>query len=140
MKLITYPNPILQRPSQPINLVNFGVKKLKKISQQMRKVMKKNKGVGLAAPQVGLNIRFCIASDLVLINPLIIERSSEATIDKEGCLSLPNTEREISRAVRIKIRALNFDNKTYEFEADGLLARIIQHELDHLDGILIIDK
>lgn len=144
MRIITYPNPILQTSAQEINLADFNVKKLRKLIKNMVKTMRKADGVGLAAPQVGYGMRLCVIkqteNDLVLINPMIATRSKKTAIMEEGCLSLPNVKAKVKRAKWIKIKTQNIKGEFDEFEAGDLLARVIQHEIDHLNGILIIDK
>jgi len=147
MKIITYPNPLLQTRSQEINLVDFDVKKLRKLARKMIKLMNKHKGIGLAAPQAGESLRMCVINskagcllkDLILINPIIIERSMEKNIKKEGCLSLPKVQIDVERPMWIKIKTIDFEGRSFNLETGDLLARVIQHEIDHLDGMLIID-
>jgi len=151
MKIVKYPNPILTKPAKDINLSNLNLKQLKRLKQltkQMTKTMYQHDGIGLAAPQIGQNLRLCIIGkktgdleeDLILINPLVIERSVETSILEEGCLSLPKVKIDVERPVWIKVRTSDFDGGSFKLEAHDLLARVIQHEIDHLDGILIIDK
>ena len=145
LPLIYYPNPILKKESKKID--NFS--DIKKLAQDMIETMDSNKGIGLAAPQIGKNIRLAIISkeadeslkdDLVLINPKIFSASKDMEIEKEGCLSVPNIEVDVKRHKKIKIRFLDENGKERKLKATGLFARVIQHEIDHLDGVLIIDK
>lgn len=110
--------------------------------------MRAAQGVGLAAPQVGELVRVCVvevARDgeaperAVLVNPEIIDRDGRA-VAEEGCLSIPGVYAPVGRATWIRVRALNEKGKRVEFEARDLFARAIQHEVDHLDGILFIDR
>lgn len=106
--------------------------------------MKENKGIGLAAPQVGDNRRIFVCSiddsdPLVFINPEIIETSMETTIYEEGCLSLPGIYADVERPERVKIQAWNRRGRPFKIDADGLMATCIQHELDHLNGVLFVD-
>ncbi len=148
MKIITYPNPILQAPAQEINLADLAVKKLQKLIKNMVKNMHKADGVGLAAPQVGKSLRISVINkkaggltdDLILINPVIISGSLETEIQQEGCLSLPGVQIKIERTKWIKVKAIDLNGNRFYLEARDLLARVIQHEIDHLDGVLIIDK
>lgn len=148
MKLIIYPNSILRQKTSEIDLADFDVKKLKKIAQKMIKIMHKHRGAGLAAPQVGKSLRISVINkktggltdDLILINPVIISSSLETDIQQEGCLSLPGVQVKIERTKWIKVKAIDLNSNTYDLEAHNLLARAIQHEIDHLDGVLIIDK
>ena len=108
----------------------------------MADTMYKNKGVGLAGNQVGILKRVIVVDDgeglLQLINPVILEKEG-TQIDKEGCLSLPDIYGDVERADKIKVKAQNPQGKYIEFEAEGYLARIIQHEVDHLEGKLFSD-
>jgi len=143
-------NPILRKKSQPIKLtltqrgrkINDDIRKLAK---DMLETMNKNNGIGLSACQVGKNIRlFIVPKELskkyVFINPKIITISKKTDVMEEGCLSLPGLFLPIKRATSLKIKALNEDGKEFKLKAKGLLACVIQHENDHLNGILIIDK
>ncbi len=101
-------------------------------------------GVGLAAPQVGLSLRMFVMDygdgPIKVINPEIIEKSEEKVIDEEGCLSLPDVFAEVERAKWIKVRFQNERGEWQEMELEGYSARVFQHEYDHLDGILFIDR
>ena len=102
-------------------------------------------GVGLAAPQVGISQRFfvIIADDdvrRVFVNPQIVYKSDDLTSYEEGCLSIPGVYEDIMRPSKVTVQALNENGKPFTLEADGMLARIIQHEYDHLDGVLYIDR
>jgi len=109
---------------------------------RMARIMAENEGVGLAAPQLGINKRIIIAdtgkSLLKLINPQILEKEGEDLLS-EGCLSLPEVFVPVNRASKIKIEGLNENKKIINLTIEGFLARIIQHEIDHLNGVLIID-
>ena len=104
-------------------------------------------GIGLAAPQVGVGLRFAIVdlmpdekpSPIALINPEIVARSQEQATREEGCLSLPGQYAEVTRPARVKVRYLDQTGRGGEIEAEGLLAACLQHEIDHLDGILFVD-
>ncbi len=142
-------NSILKKKSQPIKLVSTprGGKideKVLKLAQDMTKIMKKSNGIGLSACQVGKNIRmFVIIKELskkqIFINPEIIKISKKTNIVEEGCLSMPNIYLPIKRAVSLKIKAFDENNKQFKLKATGLLSQAIQHEIDHLNGILIVD-
>ncbi|MBR4179737.1 MAG: peptide deformylase [Treponema sp.] len=132
----------LRQKSVPVAEVNDEIRQL---AEDMFETMIEAEGVGLAAPQVGRNIRMfvLIADDdvrRVFINPQIIQTSSETGEYDEGCLSIPQVYETIVRPVRVTVQALNEKGRPFTLEADGLLARIIQHEYDHLDGILYIDR
>jgi len=139
--LIGENNKTLRQRSLPVRHINADVRSL---IEQMKKVMKQNNGVGLAAIQIGEPTRIivCEIDDkfYAFINPEIIKSFSETSVMGEGCLSLPNIYGEVERPKKISIKAINFDGKKIKMKAFGLLARVIQHEIDHLDGILFIDK
>ena len=119
---------------------------LKLLISDMKETMNDSNGVGIAAVQVGVLRRIIIVEDVdtneqkVFINPVIVEKSNEHEIDTEGCLSVPGMKGKVDRAIKIKVKAKNENMEDVEFEATGLYAREIQHEVDHLDGILYIDK
>ena len=119
---------------------------LKLLISDMKETMNDSNGVGIAAVQVGVLRRIIIVEDVdtneqkVFINPVILEKSNEHEIDTEGCLSVPGMKGKVDRVLKIKVKAKNENMEDVEFEAEGLYAREIQHEIDHLDGILYIDK
>ena len=119
-------------------------KKLKKLMDDMAETMYENDGVGLAAPQIGQNIRLVVIDCqdehglLELINPVITFKEGEV-VDTEGCLSVPDIYGEVTRAAKVKVEFMNRRGKRQHLTATGLLARCIQHELDHLEGQLFID-
>jgi len=141
LKIIKEPDTRLRQKSLEIKQITAN---LKQLVLDMVQTMKANKGVGLAAPQVGQNIRLIVInledSPLALINPKIPWKSLRKEIEEEGCLSCPNKYGLVKRSKIIHIKALNSEGKKISFKAEGLFARVIQHEIDHLDGILIIDK
>ncbi|MFA5188341.1 MAG: peptide deformylase [Patescibacteria group bacterium] len=141
LKLIKVPNPILRQKAQEINKITPAIKQL---ILDMGQSMKENKGVGLAAPQIGQSIRLCVISTeqgpLALINPQITRKSLRKEAEEEGCLSCPGVWGLVKRSKVIYVKALNQDGKDIKFRAEGLFARVIQHEVDHLAGVLIIDK
>ena len=133
---------ILREKAQPVTEVNDEIRQL---AQDMFDTMIDADGVGLACPQIGKNLRMfvLIADDdvrRVFINPQIIKTSEELGDYDEGCLSIPQVYETIKRPVRVTVQALNENGKPFTLDADGLLARIIQHEYDHLDGIVFIDR
>ncbi len=140
LKIITIENPILRKKAKKIEKIDDEIRKL---TQDMLETVKNSNGVGLAAPQVGKSIRLIVVSyegkDYIFINPEIIKKEGE-DIDIEGCLSIPGIEVPVRRAEKILLRYNNLKGKTLSIEVSGILARIIQHEIDHLDGILIVDK
>ncbi|MBE6084830.1 peptide deformylase [Selenomonas ruminantium] len=134
-------NPVLKQVSVPVERVD---KKLKKLMDDMAETMYENDGVGLAAPQIGQNIRLVVIDCqdehglLELINPVITFKEGEV-VDTEGCLSVPDIYGEVTRAAKVKVEFMNRRGKRQHLTATGLLARCIQHELDHLEGQLFID-
>lgn len=151
MEIKKYPDPILRKKAKEIKEITPEVKEL---GLDMLETMKEKEGIGLAAPQVGISQRI-IAVQLIsertveektgkapqiLINPKIIKKSRETEIDKEGCLSFPGLWLQIKRAKKVEVRALNKDGKEVGIAAEGLPARILQHEIDHLDNILFVDR
>ncbi len=134
-------NPVLKQVCTPIERVD---KKLRKLLDDMAETMYENDGVGLAAPQIGEAIQAVVidcqdeAGLIELINPEITYREGSAT-DTEGCLSVPDIYGEVTRAAKVKVEFLNRRGKKQHLTATGLLARCIQHELDHLHGQLFID-
>ena len=122
-------------------------KKIKKLLVSMAQTMKKGQGVGLAAPQVGVLKRaITVQTDLkgrrilVLVNPKILKKSKETEISEEGCLSFPNIFLKIKRAKEIEIEGLDINGEKIKMKTQGLLARVFQHEVDHLDGILFFNR
>lgn len=109
----------------------------------MAETMYQAEGVGLAAPQVGILRRYCVVDIgdglLELVNPVILEASGEQT-DSEGCLSIPNRYEEVTRPMKVTVRAQNRRGESFTLTAEGFKARALCHEIDHLDGILYIDK
>ncbi len=135
-----YPDPVLSRPAQPVRQID---KQLLRMVEQMFETMYENGGVGLAAPQVGMGIRICVVnctgesgSEVVLVNPVIVETTDDEATEEEGCLSVPGVRSNVTRAAKIKVRAYDHRGKELELEADGLEARAMQHEIDHLNGRL----
>jgi len=140
MEILKYPNPILKKASASVFAVGEEDRALLK---QMAEIMYLNHGVGLAAPQVGINKKLLVVDIgdknlLCLVNPIIIKTVGTDEME-EGCLSVPNIYVSIKRPASIKIKALNENGKLLSFEATGLLARAILHEIDHLNGRLTID-
>jgi len=134
-------NPILRQKSQPVEHLT---KEVRDLIMQMKRIMNDNNGVGLAASQINVSLRVIICEVdnkfYAFINPEIIKFSKETSSLEEGCLSLPNIYGEVKRPEKIILRAINSDGTKIKLKAFGLLARVIQHEIDHLDGILFIDK
>lgn len=142
MDLIKFPefNHILRKKTRK---VEFFDKEIKKIVNEMKKIVTKYNGVGLAANQIGIDLSIFIAKPknkfYVFINPEIIEGKKE-TVKEEGCLSIENKWGFVKRFEEVKIKYQDIKGKTRTLKAKGLLAHIIQHEIDHLNGVLFIDK
>ncbi len=142
--LTLYPDPVLRKPSEPVAVFDDG---LQMIVTAMFERMRKSNGVGLAAPQVGLKKRILVLNptgepqdDLALINPEIVERMGAVTLFEEGCLSFPGIYAEIKRPERCRVKAFTPDGKQIDAQYDGFIARIVQHEFDHLEGVLLVDR
>lgn len=135
-----YGDPVLREKAHPVRELNPQTKKL---IEDMAETMYGNEGVGLAANQIGIGEQIMTVDVgeglLILVNPRVMESCGEESA-QEGCLSLPDIKVEVRRARKIKVRGLNEEGKEIEMEAGGLLARAIQHEIDHLNGILITDR
>jgi peptide deformylase len=142
MELITgRDNQTLRQKSLPVKKLDA---EIRTFISQMQDIMKENDGIGLAAIQTGnpLRIVVCEVNDKIysLVNPEIVKLSSETSVLEEGCLSLPNLYGEVERPEKITVKATNLEGKKIKLKAFGLLARVLQHEIDHLDGVLFIDK
>jgi len=142
--LVFYGNDTLAGVAEPVENIDGSIASL---IDEMFKIMYKEKGIGLAAPQVDLGKRIFVvdtgenrSQKFALINPVIKERSSKLEPYEEGCLSVPGINADVIRPESILISGYNRDGKEVEIEANGLLARVFQHEYDHLDGILFIDR
>jgi len=145
LDIFTYPDKVLKRKTAPVDNIDGA---LQAVFDNMATTMYQAPGIGLAAPQVGISQSFVIydiapkedGHDLhVLVNPRIVSREGEILSENEGCLSVPDFRADVKRAERILVEGVDRDGNPVRFEADGLLAIVIQHELDHLDGTLFID-
>lgn len=143
MNIIIYPDPVLRRRAQPLTQIN---KEVYYRVEEMMDLMYRAQGIGLAAPQVGWSARLFIIDvagdkheEKVFINPEIIEETGEVT-KEEGCLSFPGIMGKVTRAQRIKARAYNLKGQKIEIVTEGHAARAWQHEMDHLNGCLFIDR
>lgn len=141
-KVIYLPDPRLRAPNETIEVFDAG---LQALIDDMFETMYDARGVGLAAPQIGINKKLAVidvkgdrSDQLCLINPEILEKGELELMD-EGCLSVPGPYDKAPRAKHVKMRALDRHGKSYEIEAEGLLAHCIQHEIDHLHGKLFVD-
>ncbi len=149
LNIITDPNPILHRIAKTLTLKDIKSEEIQNLIKQMTPTMHLKDGVGLAATQVGRLLQICIIhknhtseknKDLILINPTWKKIGIFTNWDEEGCLSVPNTWGEIKRYSKIKVSALDQDGRPLTFTAANFLARIIQHEVDHMHGVLFISK
>jgi peptide deformylase len=140
-----YPDPVLLKKAEPIKEVDESIKTL---IQDMIDTMYMAPGIGLAANQVGRPLRLIVfdvsAKDQeknpsVILNPEIIEAEGEQTLE-EGCLSVPDYSSDVKRSAKVKVRGLNIEGRPLEICGEGLLATVLQHEIDHLDGILFIER
>lgn len=142
LKILTDDNPILRKKSKEINLEK-DTSEIKTLIEDMGLTMEKSDGVGLAAPQIGKNIRLILVRNsrnvLYMINPKITKKSWAKESEEEGCLSVPKTFGNVIRHKKINAIFYDIKGNKRKIEAKGILARIIQHETDHLDGILFID-
>lgn len=144
-EILVYPDPRLREKAEPVAEVDDSIRAL---VEDMAETMYAAPGVGLAANQIGVLLRVFVidvadeeepSNLMVFINPEILDATGTQTY-QEGCLSFPGGSEEIKRAEHVRVRALDVNGKPFELEAEGLLAVAIQHENDHLNGVLMIDK
>ena len=147
LKIYEYPHPILRQRAERVAKVDD---ELRKLLDNMLETMYAAEGVGLAAPQVGVSKRIVVIdvshadegeerAPMFLINPEIVWHSEEQSCQFEGCLSVPEQRAEVERYTKVRVHYQDYDGKEQEILAEGLLAIALQHEIDHLDGILYID-
>ena len=145
LPVIVAPDPRLKVKCKPVGQVDGNVRTL---IDDMMESMHAADGIGLAAPQVGVGVRVIVvdvtnsdpeSAPLGMADPEIVRVSDELMVNEEGCLSLPEHYADVTRAARIGVRYLDRDNEIREFDAEGILATCIQHEIDHLDGVLFVD-
>ncbi|MBY0512960.1 MAG: peptide deformylase [Gemmataceae bacterium] len=146
MKILKYPHPALRVTARPVAAIDAGVQKA---AAGMIDLMYSHEGLGLAAPQVGLDVRLLVINfagdpgqkdqEFVAINPVIVEQKGRLN-DREGCLSFPGLYQNVIRAKSVKVQAYNLKGELYEMTCSELPARVWQHEVDHLNGVLFIDK
>jgi peptide deformylase len=141
--IVKFPDPILQQPAEPVTVFDA---ELRKLVDDMFSSMYDAQGIGLAAPQIGISKRLTVIDlsfqkkpedKIVLINPEVVEIKGKQ-VEEEGCLSLPEIRDRVVRAAEVKVRAQDAEGKPIEVEGTELLARAMQHEIDHLNGILFI--
>jgi len=147
LQLRYYGDPILRERARPVDVFDDA---LAETAQAMVDTMYRERGIGLAAPQVGLRVRLIVAlqmedpddadaEPLALVNPEVLERSRETWVLEEGCLSIPGVNGEVTRAETVTVRYQDLDGEAHIFSAAGMFARILLHEIDHLNGKLFID-
>ena len=144
LRIVTYPDPVLRQPADPVAEVS---EEVRAVAHRMLELMHEAPGVGLAAPQVGLTWRMFVANptgepgnDRVFINPEVADASRDVATMEEGCLSLPEIRGEVQRPRRVTVYATDLEGERFELTSEELPARVWQHEIDHLDGVLILDK
>ncbi len=144
-EVVKYPDPVLAKPGEAV--MEFGPE-LKRLVDEMFESMYEAQGIGLAAPQISISKRITVIDvsfkknpeeKIALINPEIVERKGKQ-LEEEGCLSLPEIREKVQRAAWVKVRAQDVTGKWFEVEGEELLSRALQHEIDHLDGVLFIDR
>ena len=145
LPVLIAPHPMLKARARPVGAQD--AEKLRELLPRMYATMYLAPGIGLAAPQVGVGLRVTVVdlmadqkrAPITLINPEIVALSDEVATREEGCLSLPGQYADVTRPARVKVRYVDPEGARQEIEADGLLAACLQHEIDHLDGILFVD-
>ncbi|MDF2179754.1 peptide deformylase [Aliiglaciecola sp. CAU 1673] len=142
LEVLRFPDERLRTVAKPVEKVDDEIRRL---VVDMFETMKEEQGIGLAATQVNTHLRVIVMdvsedqdSPLVFINPELIEKHG-CTVSEEGCLSVPGNYAKVDRAERVRVKALNEKGEEFELEAEGLLAICIQHEMDHLKGVLFVD-
>ncbi|CAO3442687.1 Peptide deformylase (EC 3.5.1.88) [Azospirillum argentinense] len=145
LDILVAPHPVLKQKAKPVDKVDARIAKL---MDDMVETMYAAKGIGLAAPQIGILERVIVVdvhdkdekpNPIRLANPEIVWKSDETSVCEEGCLSVPDQYAEVTRPSSVRVRYLDESNETREIEADGMLATCIQHEIDHLNGVLFVD-
>ena len=138
--VVKYPAEVLRKPARQVDRVT---KATRVLIDRMKSVMKRANGIGIAAPQLGVSERVIIIADgrrqLALVNP-VITKSEGTIIAEEGCLSLPGLYGDVQRAATVNVEAVDEDGRAIKMRMEGLSARCVQHEIDHLNGILFIDR
>ena len=139
--VVKIPDPVLRKKAHEVTSIG---KKSEELIDRMLRAMRLANGIGLAAPQMGASERIIVIAPgdmrpVVMLNPVITSRDGEQ-LGQEGCLSIPGLYGDVLRALRIEVEAFDRKGKPFAYELEGLPARVVQHEVDHLDGILFIDK
>jgi peptide deformylase len=137
-----YGDPVLRRRAEPVGEIT---PEIRKTVHDMIETMYDEVGIGLAAPQVGVELRLVVVTDeetrraRALVNPVIVDQGGQAAAE-EGCLSIPGVFAPVTRAAWVKVEASDLEGRPVTIDARGLRARVLQHELDHLDGVLFLDR
>ncbi len=144
MPILLHPHPLLRRRARELPAITEA---LRALAENMRETMLGQAGVGLAAPQVGESLRLIVADTspnrnlpIALVNPVVAASSRETAAAEEGCLSVPGVREVVHRPARVTVRGLNLQGEKTEMECEGMLSVCMQHEIDHLDGVLFIDR
>ena len=146
LEIVQFPHPVLKEKSETVEGINQAIEKLVK---NMADTMYNAPGSGLAANQVGVNKQIMVVdvssaeeekNTIVIINPRIVSMSDETEIMEEGCLSVPDFRAEVERAVTVTVLGKDLEGEDVEVEAEGFFSRVLQHEIDHLNGVLYIDR
>jgi peptide deformylase len=143
--VVTYGSPPLKRRAVEIDKIDDSIKQL---AAEMFETLDASRGLGLAAPQIGVSLRLVVLSipleddtrwKCAIVNPELVAKKGKAT-SEEGCLSIPGVYEDISRSEEVEVKGLNLEGEEITIEGKGLLARALQHEIDHLEGVLIVDR
>jgi peptide deformylase len=144
-RILTIPDSVLRKQAKPVERVDDD---LRKLMDDMLATMYDAPGIGLAAPQIGISRRLIVmdpakeddpSTPLVMVNPEILERSHELRVHEEGCLSIPDFTAEVVRPAKTRVSYLDRAGKQQEMELEGIWSTLVQHEIDHLNGVLFID-
>jgi peptide deformylase len=145
LPIIVLPDPVLRKESAPVERIDAS---LKRLADNMFRTMYDAPGIGLAAPQVGVSRRLIVMdptrdeeakTPLTMVNPEILSRGSEMRVHDEGCLSIPDITAEVERPALTRVSYLDLEGKKQEIELEGIWSTLVQHEIDHLNGVLFID-
>jgi peptide deformylase len=142
--LRVFGDPVLKQATSPVTVFDS---RLQRLAEAMFEVMEREEGVGLAAPQIGTLTRMMVwrhpeneSERYIYVNPRVLGQSETCCTESEGCLSVPGATMEVTRAEEVDVEAQDLTGTTFQVHLTGLLARIVQHEIDHLDGRLILDR
>ncbi len=143
--ILIYGHPVLRMKARPVEQIDDDIRDL---AEEMIETMEVADGIGLAAPQVGESLSLCVvnmaliedgAAARVFVNPEILDTEGSCTME-EGCLSIPDIREDVERPEKIRLRYQDLDGHEFEETCDGMLARVLQHEIDHLNGVLFVDR